>query len=65
MSSPAAAAALKALLHKIRAHRSDDGQDLLEYGLLAALIALVAIGAVTAVGTTIRDVFWTTIAASV
>ena len=38
--------------------RSEEGQDLLEYGLLAALIALVALGAVTTVGNTIQTVFW-------
>jgi Flp pilus assembly pilin Flp len=42
--------------------RSDSGQDLLEYGLLAALIAVVAIGAVTRVGDTINTVFWSAIA---
>jgi Flp pilus assembly pilin Flp len=35
-----------------------DGQDLLEYGLLAALIALVAVGAVSQVGQAIYAVFW-------
>ena len=44
--------------------RDDDGQDLLEYAVLCALIALVAIGAVQAVGNTINDVFWSAIAAS-
>jgi Flp pilus assembly pilin Flp len=48
-----------------RFSRSDEGQDLLEYGLLVALIALFAIGAVTTVGNTIQTVFWSTIAASV
>jgi Flp pilus assembly pilin Flp len=48
-----------------RFSRSDEGQDLLEYGLLVALIALFAIGAVTSVGNTIQTVFWSTIAASV
>lgn len=42
--------------------RRRDGQDLLEYGLLMALIAIVALGAVTAVGNTINNVFWQTIA---
>ena len=42
--------------------RHDKGQDLLEYGLLAALIALLAFGAVTAVGQTITSVFWNNIA---
>ena len=41
------------------ATRDESGQDLLEYALLVALIALVAIGAVTTVGSTIQGVFWT------
>ena len=44
--------------------RAEDGQDLLEYAMLCALIALVAIGAVTTVGNTINTVFWQAIAAS-
>ena len=36
----------------------DDGQDLLEYGLLAVLIALVVMAGVTAVGQKIQTVFW-------
>ena len=39
--------------------RDESGQDLLEYALLVALIALVCVGAVTTVGTTIQGVFWT------
>jgi len=51
-----------AVLNKIEgARRSEDGQDLLEYGLLAALIAVVAIGAVSVVGNTVNTVFWQTI----
>ena len=42
----------------------DDGQDLLEYGLLMALIAIVAMGAISALGTTILNVFWSAIAAA-
>ena len=42
--------------------RSDEGQDLVEYGLLMALIAVVAIGAVSSVGNIINTVFWRTIA---
>ena len=42
--------------------RSEDGQDLLEYGLLAALIAVVAMAAVTTIGVTVRDLFWNRIA---
>jgi pilus assembly protein Flp/PilA len=44
--------------------RSEDGQDLLEYGLLTALIAIVAIGAVTALGNTINTVFWQVLASN-
>jgi Flp pilus assembly pilin Flp len=40
----------------------DKGQDLLEYGLLVALIALFAFGAVTYLGQTINNVFWESIA---
>ncbi len=35
-----------------------DGQDLIEYGLLAALIAVVAIVGISTLGQTIYDVFW-------
>jgi Flp pilus assembly pilin Flp len=38
--------------------RGDDGQDLVEYGLLAALIAVVAIVGVRTLGNTIHTVFW-------
>ncbi len=52
-----------AVLKKIAAvGRAEDGQDLMEYGLLAALVAVIAIGAVTTVGNTINSVFWQTIA---
>ena len=64
MQSPVAVAALKSFARTGRFRRSEEGQDLLEYGLLAALIALIAIGAVQAVGTTIHTVFWSAIAAS-
>ena len=37
--------------------RNDEGQDLLEYALLVALIAIVAIGAVTLAGTKVSDIF--------
>ena len=56
MQSPTAVAVL------LRISKKEDGQDLLEYGLLAALIALVAIVAVTTVGQTIYNTFWNTIA---
>ena len=37
--------------------RNEEGQDLLEYALLVALIALVAVGAVTAAGGKVDQVF--------
>jgi pilus assembly protein Flp/PilA len=46
----------------IRLFRCEEGQDLTEYGLLMAMIAVLAIGAVTEVGTVIRSVFWDAIA---
>jgi Flp pilus assembly pilin Flp len=36
----------------------ETGQDLLEYGLLAALIAVVAMVSVGALGQTIYNTFW-------
>jgi Flp pilus assembly pilin Flp len=41
----------------------DDGQDLIEYALLTALISLVALAGVTAVGSAVLDGFWAVIAA--
>lgn len=43
---------------------AEEGQDLLEYGLLAALIAVFALGAVAGLGATIMNVFWSAIAAA-
>jgi Flp pilus assembly pilin Flp len=40
----------------------ESGQDLVEYALLVALIVVVAVSAVTQVGTTIKTVFWDAIA---
>jgi pilus assembly protein Flp/PilA len=37
--------------------RQEEGQDLLEYALLVALIALIAIGAVTAAGGAVSGIF--------
>jgi len=61
MQSPAAVMTLRQIAGR-RFRRSEDGQDLLEYGLLMALIAIFAIGAVSMVGNTINTVFWSTIA---
>jgi len=61
MQSPVAVMTLRQLTTS-RFRRSEDGQDLLEYGLLMALIAVFAIGAVAMVGNTINNVFWSAIA---
>jgi Flp pilus assembly pilin Flp len=45
--------------------RGDEGQDLLEYGLLAALIAVVAFGAVGVLGDHLNKVFWQAIGPSI
>ena len=45
-----------------RLARRDDGQDLLEYGLLASLIATFLVGTLTLVGRQINDVLWDFIA---
>jgi pilus assembly protein Flp/PilA len=37
---------------------SESGQDLIEYGLLAALIAVVAMVSVGTLGNTIYNIFW-------
>ena len=37
---------------------NDQGQDLLEYGLLGALIAVVAVAGVTTLGRSLYDAFW-------
>ncbi|HET9467671.1 MAG TPA: Flp family type IVb pilin [Vicinamibacterales bacterium] len=37
--------------------RDEEGQDLLEYALLVALIALVAVAGVTAAGVKVGDIF--------
>ena len=43
----------------------DEGQDLLEYGLLAALIAIFAVAGITVVGNTIFNTFWINIAQAI
>jgi Flp pilus assembly pilin Flp len=45
--------------------RKDDGQDLLEYAMLASLIAIGAIVAVTATGVAIHTILWEPLAASI
>jgi Flp pilus assembly pilin Flp len=61
MPSPEAVATFLKLANK-KFPTVEDGQDLLEYALLVALIVLVAVGAVSAVGSAIYTVFWQSIA---
>ena len=42
--------------------RNDAGQDLLEYGLVAVLIAIAAVIAVKSVGDTLNTLWWGPIA---
>jgi Flp pilus assembly pilin Flp len=60
MQSPKAVAEL--LRCAARLSRREEGQDLLEFGLLVKLIALVALVAVATLGQTIYNVFWKSIA---
>ena len=46
---------MKALLKRFV--REDEGQDLIEYALLAGFISLVAIAAITGVGTGLNSVY--------
>jgi pilus assembly protein Flp/PilA len=39
--------------------RDDQGQDLIEYGLLAAFISIVAVAAITAIGTNLSALYTT------
>jgi len=49
---------MTSLINRVRMFAKDDsGQDLLEYALLVALIALVAFGAVAAAGTQVQTIF--------
>ena len=49
-------------LPKAHLNRADEGQDLLEYALLMALIAVFAMGAVATLGNTVNTIFWQSIA---
>lgn len=61
MQSPIAVEALKRI-GGARFRAEEAGQDLLEYGLLMALIAIVAMVSVGTLGTVVRTFFWETIA---
>jgi Flp pilus assembly pilin Flp len=56
-------ARLMTAIGRLLSHES--GQDLMEYGLLAALIAVVAMVSVGALGNTIYIVFWDKIGAAI
>jgi pilus assembly protein Flp/PilA len=50
--------AMTALVNFVNSiRRNEEGQDLLEYALLVALIAVVAVGAITAAGTSVQAAF--------
>ena len=42
---------------RARFFRDDSGQDLLEYALLVALIALVCVAVITSTGTNVQSIF--------
>ena len=46
-----------------RARHLEEGQDLIEYALLTALIAIVAVAGVSSVGSAVLNSFWAVIAA--
>ena len=50
---------LKNLAYYLRAKlgRDESGQDLLEYALLVALIALVCVGVITSTGSGVKTIF--------
>ena len=49
---------MKNLIMRFRALLHDDeGQDLIEYALLAGLISLVAVAAITSAGTNVKGIF--------
>ena len=50
-------AAFKTVIARLRRLLVEDGQDLIEYALLVALIAIVAVGAVTAAGNQVSAIF--------
>jgi Flp pilus assembly pilin Flp len=52
-----------AVLRRVR--RDDCAQDLIEYALLVGLVTLVAVTAISDVGSTIVNVFWDVIAAAI
>jgi len=53
--------AVRRLVKRLVGH--DEGQDLIEYGLVVALVSLIAVVSMTAVGNVVNQVLWQTIAA--
>ncbi|WP_245618403.1 Flp family type IVb pilin [Knoellia aerolata] len=51
--------AMTKVLVKLQTLRAEKGATAVEYGLMVALIAIVIIGAVALVGTSLRDLFTT------
>ena len=52
---------MKTLLNALHAlWRNDEGQDLIEYALIAGLVALVAVGAITLSGEQVNRI-WTSV----
>lgn len=56
-------------MHRVKAAierlvRTEDGQDLLEYGMLVVLIAVAAVVAVDRVGGMVNSVLWQAIAST-
>ena len=47
--------AMLQVMARLQARRDEEGQGLVEYGLILALIAVLAVGAVTALGGSIND----------
>jgi pilus assembly protein Flp/PilA len=45
--------------------RAENGTTAIEYGLIAALVVVLVIGSVAALGQTIVNVFWVKIAAAI
>ena len=49
----------QSIAHRARQlRRRDDGQDLVEYGMLAALISIAALTAVSSLASVIKTRFW-------
>lgn len=46
---------MKSLMKRL--WQEEEGQDLVEYGLLLVLIALVAIASITSIGSSVKNIF--------